>query len=118
MITGSLDSKSSFTVADIATDSMLTTEVSPGMFAVTGYTNLECSPSVTSYLFVRPPQSSGLKYLSFFLGAGEFSPSEISETCSVTIPAITKHIQMLDADASVKANLDQAVSIAKTFTTK
>lgn len=122
LITGSMDSKTSFTVSSFSHE--IVSEVGTGMYYFTGYSNMECSPGTSAILFVNPPQGSNLKYISFYLGANnkaDFSKNRpSSDPCEVNENVINDAVKEL-ADGkivAVKDKLDKAIQIASTFTTK
>jgi hypothetical protein len=118
LVEGTLDSVSSFSIATYDKATMKVIEVSPGMFQVTAYGNLECSPGLSSDLFIRPPKGSGLKYIHFSLGQDSFLDSEISATCRPSDEAISRRVAALSAKPNVAAALARAIAIAKTFSVK
>lgn len=128
LLNGTLESTASLKISLFDKATQIATEVSPGMFHVTGYSNMECSFGVNSYLFVLPPAGSGLKYIDFHLGQSEKSdyptnPEAVSSdpnnvTCQPTDGDIKKIISSVDQKKSVLDNLSLAVKIAKTFSVK
>ncbi len=122
LITGTLDSKSSFTVSAYISSSPLITDEGNGIYKVTGYGSIECSPGVTSYLLIKPPANSGLKYISVFLGSdpNEFKGAELesNDACSPTAAAIAQHVKDFDTNKDVAIKMLKAISIAKTFKVK
>lgn len=118
LLVGTLENRTTFTIASFEKSTMITTEVSPGMFQATAYGNQECTPAVGSYLFVRPPQGTSLKYISFDLGSDEFSQNEIETTCVPTIEAKTRRISNLSTSTAVITALNKSIAIAKTFSIK
>ena len=117
ILQGTLDSTSSFSIATFEKTTQIVKEISPGMFMITAYGNIECSPEVSSFLFVRPPTGSGLKYISFYLGGNSFTDSEIGNTCRPQSDVISKHLTSLTTSSTVLTVLPKAIAIAKTFKT-
>ena len=120
LINGNLDSKSSFSVT-IDQGYGIIREIKSGIYYYSGYANMECSNSTQAYLFVKPPQNSGLKYISFYLGSNtqvDYMKDYINnDPCSPNPVVIKKAVQDLADDKIlvVKDNLDEALIIAQTF---
>ncbi|MDP2642240.1 MAG: hypothetical protein Q8P62_00150 [Candidatus Peregrinibacteria bacterium] len=120
LINGNLDSMNSFSVT-INQGYGITKELKPGIYFYAGYRNMECSHGTDAYLFVRPPKNSGLKYISFYLGANDevdYSKDPIdSDPCSANPAVIKQGVKDLvdNKILAVKENLDKALAIAQTF---
>ncbi len=98
-------------------------QVQPGMYLVAGYNNIDMATSFPIYLLVEPPQDSGLKYISFYLGDNNSAVTasdqqKTNQGLTLTTDAGIKRITSLGIDENlplIKAKLAQAVSLAKTF---
>jgi len=126
LINGTLESATSFSVQrEFRPEYDSIKEIKPGIFQFVGYMNVECTVGMQSYLFVRPPQNSGLKYISFFLGniAG-FKDSDftsLSDPCGDAKPEAIKRLTQEAENgqqSEIKNNLTKAVQIANTFSIK
>ena len=120
IVEGTLDSPTSFHVTVYDAASAVTKKLGAGIYQVTGYYNMECSPGISSLLIVAPPASSGLKYISFMLGGTDFMNIKTApggDPCSPSASVITAAIKKITDgnNAEVNANLDTALKIAGTF---
>lgn len=119
ILDGDLNSEDSFKITTFYND--LYTKTIPmgvGIYWVTGFTNMECSPFVNSYLIVNPPEGSGLKYILFYLGdAGAFAEDELEDICLPKDSAIIAKINsVMNREISfINERLDLAIQIAETF---
>lgn len=122
-VTGAVNNINSFTLSYMYNDMTRRLEVAPGMYQITGFMTPECSPSLASYLIVKAPAGSGLKYIEFYLGAieGDFATADFAESdvsCLLKTESFDKYADKTIASEAVKTNLAQAISIAKTFSVK
>lgn len=115
MVRGSLDSKDSFSVLIMDNSTMQVKELADGIYQAIGYFNLECSPSVDSYVFVRPPEGSGLKSIQFYVGSRTEGLVDSNEICSPTTDSIKDVINNLAQDESVQGKIENILALAKTF---
>lgn len=119
ILEGDLGSEDSFKMTIFYEDSYTKTiSMGDGIYWVTGYFNMECSPFIDSYLIVNPPEGSGLKYISFYLGsAGAFAEDELEDICLPKDSAIIAKINSVvnRETESINERLDLAVQIAETF---
>lgn len=120
IIDGSLNTANSFKINYFIDKYSKVKEVYPGMFHVTGFDNMECSAFVSSFLIVRSPKNSNLKYIDFHLGLGTFEEGDFSDICSPKEEVIRKKINDITTgkDEEVNKNLEAALKIAKTFESK
>lgn len=118
IIKGTLDSENSFKVAIFEDKYTKVIKKDTGIYQVTGYGNMECSPFVQSMLIVAPPVNSNLKYISFYLGnASDFAKNELQEVCTPKDVAIQNKISSIlnGQDNEINSELDLAIKIAKTL---
>lgn len=120
IIDGSLNAANSVKINYFVNKYSKVKEVYPGMFHVTGFDNAECSAFISSFLIVRPPKNSNLKYIDFHLGLGTFEEGDFSYICSPKEEVIKNKIDdiMAGKDEEVNKNLEAALKIAKTFESK
>jgi hypothetical protein len=123
LITGTLKTEDSFSIPLMEDNSTpIKTEVAPGIYHVTGFSNMECSPAVSSYLFVKGPDNSGIKYISFYLKGKDSDAVTISkdsgDPCTISDQKVAEEIKALDANTASTIEFKEALEIAKTFSVK
>ncbi|KKQ73940.1 MAG: hypothetical protein US94_C0019G0006 [Berkelbacteria bacterium GW2011_GWB1_38_5] len=121
IISGNLDSKDSFKgISYYDKQYQKIIEKENGIYQVIGYGNMECSPTTGSFLIIKPPLNSGLKYISFYLGSGAEFTKEDSTTqdiCEIKSTSIENRINDIQNGkvSEISDNLAKALLIAKTF---
>ena len=99
----------------------------PGMYQVTGFSDMECSPGIQSILLVAPPKKSDLKVIYFFLGTDSAPLTELDNYCVDENPdkvaidrAIRRNINGIvnEEEPQINKRLNFAIQIAKTFQTR
>lgn len=120
-IKGTLDSAKGFSVDHLSHQTVK--QLAPDIYLIAGFTNVECSPSIWSFLLVKPPAQTELRYVSFSLGLDpnllSFTPGEEIRICVPKDKVINEKINYIvnGQDKTIEAEILKKIAIAKSFST-
>lgn len=118
ILEGNLNSAESFDIKIFNNQFTKTIEKGENIYHVIGYSNIECSPSISSLLIVKPEVKSNIKYIYFSLGSiNKFEENKFANPCTLKEDVIKNLIQdILNGNyKKMDSNLRTAIKISESF---